>query len=61
MWDFLFGYFFGRATGISRVVRPLLWLFLIGVIIAGLIYTGIVFRAVSERNNSPHVHAHRIH
>lgn len=61
MWDFFFGYFFGRATGISRVVRPLLWLLLIGVIIAGLIYTVVVFRAVSERSNSPHVHAHSTH
>lgn len=58
MWDFLFGYFVGRATGISRIVRPLLWLFLVGVVIAGFIYAAVVFHAISERSNSPHVHAH---
>ena len=61
MWDFLFGYFFGRATGISRIVRPLVWLFLIGVVIAGFIYAAAVFHAISERSNSPHVHAHSTH
>lgn len=58
MWDFLFGYLFGRATGISRIVRPLLWLLLIGVIFAGIIYAYVVFHAVSERSQTPHVHAH---
>jgi hypothetical protein len=58
MWDFFFGYFVGRATGTSRIVRPLLWLLLIGVIFAGFIYAAVVFKAVSERSNSPHVHPH---
>jgi hypothetical protein len=61
MWDFLFGYLFGRATGISRIVRPLLWLFLIGVIVAGFIYAAVVFKAVSERSEQHHVHTHSTH
>ncbi len=61
MWDFLFGYFFGRATGIWRIVRPLLWLFLIGVIVCGFIYAYVVFHAVSERSQDPHVHTHSTH
>ena len=59
MWDFLFGYLFGRATGIHRIVRPLLWLCLIGVIFAGFIYAYVVFHAVLERSHDPHVHAHQ--
>jgi hypothetical protein len=61
MWEFLTGFFFARATGLSRVIRPLMLLFLVGVVIAGLIYAAVVFKAVSERSNSPHVHAHSTH
>ena len=61
MWEFLTGFFFARATGLSRVIRPLLLLFLVGVVVAGFIYAAVVFKAVSERSNSPHVHAHSTH
>ena len=58
MWDFLFGYLFGRATGLSRVLRPFLLLLVIGVIVAALVYAGVVFNAVKERNRAPHVQQH---
>jgi hypothetical protein len=61
MWEFLTGFFFARATGLSKYVRDLLILFLIGVVIAGSIYTVVVFKAVSERSQHPHVHAHSTH
>ena len=61
MWEFLTGFFFARATGLSRIIRPLLFLFVVGVVIAGFIYAAVVFRAVSERSNSPHVHQHSTH
>ena len=61
MWEFLTGFFFARATGLSKIMRPLLLLFIVGVVIAGFIYAAVVFKAVSERNNSPHVHAHSTH
>jgi hypothetical protein len=61
MWNFLLGYLFGQATGISRIVRPLLWLVLIGAIIAGIIYASAVFNAVNERNQAPHVQPHSTH
>jgi cytoskeletal protein RodZ len=38
-----------------------LLIFLIGVLAAGLIYSMVVFKAVSERSQSPHVHAHSTH
>jgi len=59
MWDFLFGYLFGSATGISRFVRPVLWLLLIGLIVAALIYSGVVLTAVRERSHASHVPAYR--
>ncbi|MBB6144100.1 hypothetical protein HNQ77_002052 [Silvibacterium bohemicum] len=59
MWNFLLGFLFARATGASRIIRPLLLLFLLGSIIAGLIYAFAVFHEVNERSRPPHVHAHR--
>ncbi len=37
---------------------PVLVIFLTGVLVAGLIYAFVVFKAVSERSQSPHVHAY---
>lgn len=37
---------------------PVLVIFLAGILAAGLIYTYVVFKAVSERSHPPHVHAH---
>ena len=58
MWDFLFGYFFGQATGIGRVLRPILWLLLVGFVVAAFVYAGVVFNAVNERNRAPDVQPH---
>jgi hypothetical protein len=58
MWDFLFGYFFGRATGIGRILRPVLWLLLVGLVVAAFVYAGVVLNAVNERNLAPHVQPH---
>jgi hypothetical protein len=62
MWNFLLALFVGSAVGSTRtaqrLVRPILILFVIGVLIAGLIYACVVFRATSERSHPPHVHAH---
>jgi len=40
---------------------PVLLIFLIGILAAGLIYSFVVFKAVSERSNPPHVPAHSTH
>lgn len=65
MWNFLLAFFFGSAVSSSRTVqrlmRPLLILFGIGVVVAGLIYASVVFRAVNERSQAPHAHAHSTH
>ncbi|ADV83708.1 cobalt-zinc-cadmium resistance efflux pump [Terriglobus saanensis SP1PR4] len=65
MWNYGNGSSIGDALGalgLGRgVVKPLLKLFLIGVVIAGLIYAYVVFKAVSGRSEPHHVHAHSTH
>ena len=58
MWNFLLGFLGARATGASRIIRPLLLIVLIGAIIAGVIYALAVFQAINQRSQSPNVHAH---
>lgn len=62
MWNFLLAFFFGSAVSGTRsgrqLMRTILILLAIGVAIAGLTYASIVFRAVTERSRTPHVHAH---
>jgi hypothetical protein len=58
MWEFLLGFLFARATGISRVIRAALVLLSIGVVIAGAIYFTVVVTAVQERSHGHNVHAH---
>lgn len=62
MWNFLLALFVGGAVGSTRtaqrLVRPLLILFIIGVLVAGVIYACVVCRAATEGSHSPHVHAH---
>jgi hypothetical protein len=64
MWE-LWGHPIGGAIGATRTARrllkPVVIIFCIGVLIAGVIYACVVFKAVSERSSSPHVHAHSTH
>ena len=65
MWNFLLALFAGSAIGSTRTarrsVKPILILFFLGVLIAGVIYVCVVFKAVSERSNKPHVSTHSSH
>jgi len=58
MWNFLFAFFSARAVGKSQFLRLTLMLVLFGSLIAGLIYTAVVFKAISERSSAPHVGTH---
>jgi len=62
MWNFLVALGAGSAIGKTKTARrfwkPVVILFFVGVLIAGLIYAYVVFHAVSERSHTPHVHAH---
>ena len=65
MSDFWTGYGFGGAFGASRfgrrVIKLAIKLFLVGILIAGLIYAYAVFHAISERSEPHHVHTHSTH
>ena len=50
-----------RRLGLGKPFRYAILLLGLGVVIAGLIYAGVVFKAISERSQSPHVHAHSTH
>ena len=41
-----------------RWFMPFVTVFVVGLIIAGLIYTYVIYQAVNERSHPPHVHAH---
>ena len=62
MWNFLVALGVGGAMGktktAQRLKKPLLLVFAVGVLIAGVIYAIAVFRAISERSDGHHVHAH---
>jgi hypothetical protein len=60
MWNFLLGFFLGRGIGAERWGRAVLLLMAVGVVLAGLIYTAVVFRAVQERTTG-HVYTYSTH
>jgi uncharacterized protein (DUF2062 family) len=65
MWNFLVALGAGSAIGktktAQRLWKPVVILFFVGVLIAGLIYAFVVFHAVEERSQPPHVHARSTH
>jgi hypothetical protein len=61
MWNFLLGLLFVRATDSYRVVRYALRFLVIGVIVAGLIYSYVIFHALDERRDRSHVSTHGSH
>jgi hypothetical protein len=50
-----------RKLGLSRPFRYILLIFFVGCVIAGVIYAGVVMKAISERSNNPHVSTHSSH
>jgi hypothetical protein len=42
-------------------VRIALLIFFLGALACGFIYANIVFHAISERSQAPHVHTHSTH
>jgi hypothetical protein len=55
MFRFLLQVTFIRRVLQFRFVRLLLILVFAGAVIAGLIYASVVFHALTERNQAPHV------
>jgi hypothetical protein len=61
MFRFLFQVTFIRRVLQFRFVRLLLILVFAGAVIAGLIYASVVFHALTERNQAPHVQHNSTH
>jgi hypothetical protein len=61
MFRFLLQATFIRRVLQLRFVRLLLILAFAGAVIAGLIYASVVFHALTERNQAPHVQHNSTH
>jgi hypothetical protein len=61
MWTFLFSFLFLRRLGLSRPLRVVLAVFMVGLIIVVLIYTANLFLTLEERTSAPHVHTRSSH
>ena len=61
MWTFLFSYLSLRRLGISRPIRIVLAVFLVGLTLVVFIYTANLFLTLEERTHAPHVHTHSTH
>jgi hypothetical protein len=57
MWTFLFSFLLLRRLRIAKPIRYALGVFLIGLILAVLIYTAILFLNLVERTNRTHDYA----
>ena len=57
MWTYLFSFLLFRRLGLSKPTRYALAVFLIGLILAVLIYTVLLFLNLVERTNPTHVYA----
>jgi hypothetical protein len=61
MFRFLLQVTFIRRVLQFRFVRLLLILVFAGAVIAGLIYASVVFHALTERNQAPHLQHNSTH
>ena len=61
MFRFLLQVTFIRRVLQFRFARLLLILVFAGAVIAGLIYASVVFHALTERNQAPHVQQNSTH
>lgn len=58
MFRFVLQVAFIRRVLQLRIVRLMLLLVFLGAVVAGAIYTYVIFQAITQRSHSPHVHAH---
>jgi hypothetical protein len=57
MWTFLFSFLLFRRLGLSKPIRRVLTVLMIGLIIVALIYAVDLFLTLEERTNPYHVYA----
>ena len=56
MFRFVLQVAFIRRVLQLRIVRLMILLIFLGAVVAGAIYTYVIFQAVTQRSHSPHVH-----
>jgi hypothetical protein len=61
MWTFVFTFLVLRRLGLSRPIRVVLAVFMVGLTIVVLIYTANLFLTLEERTSAPHVHTRSSH
>jgi hypothetical protein len=61
MWTFIFTFLVLRRLGLSRPIRVVLAVFMVGLTIVVLIYTANLFLTLEERTSAPHVHTRSSH
>ena len=61
MWTFLFSFLLFRRLGLSKPIRIVLAVLMIGLFIGVLIYTANLFLTLEERTSASHVHSHSSH
>jgi hypothetical protein len=59
-WSYL-QYLSIKRLGLAKPILAIALVILLGCLVAGFIYASIVFHAVSERSQHPHVHPHSTH
>ena len=47
-----------RKLGLTKPFLLLILIFLLGCLVAGIIYAAVVLHAVTKANEAPHVHSH---
>ena len=57
MFRFVLQVAFIRRVLELRIVRLALLVTFLGAVVAGAIYTYVIFQAVAQRSHSPHVHS----
>jgi hypothetical protein len=61
MWTFLFSFLFLRKLRISRPIRCLLAVLMIGLVIVVLIYTACLLFTLEERTSDPYAATYSIY
>jgi uncharacterized PurR-regulated membrane protein YhhQ (DUF165 family) len=61
MWTFIVSFLLLRRLGLSRPIRIVLAVFMVGLILVILVYTANLFLTLEERTSAPHVHPHSSH
>ena len=61
MWTFVVSFLLLRRLGLSRLIRIVLAVFMVGLTIVVLIYTANLFLTLEERTSAPHVHTRSSH